>query len=85
MIDDLVRNARAAVLYLYSDGGGSCPGPHDEPSAPTGVDYRLLPVDDQVQNHLLEPMRVGDHERKRGIQLADQFNALSSELVTAER
>ena len=58
---DLLRHARAVVADFERDGValGVVPGPDHERAAAVRRDHRLFGVDDEVEQHLLDLMRVG--------------------------
>ena len=69
----LVGNARAVVVDLEHHRFllGVVPGANDEHAAAVGREHRLLGVDDQVEQHLLDLVAVGEHLRQAGGQRVD--------------
>ena len=69
----LVGNARAVVVDLEDDRLliGVVPGADDEHAAAVGRQHRLLGVDDQIEQHLLDLVAVGEHLRQAGGERVD--------------
>ena len=69
-IEDLaqyvLRHARPIVVDLEHDQltVGFVPRPHDQRASSVRGQHRLLGVDDQIQQHLLNLMRVCENRRK---------------------
>ena len=61
------------------------PGADDERAAAVGGEHRLLGVDDQVQQHLLNLVRIGKHLRQPGGERLDDRDVADALLVGAQR
>src|SRR5687767_9882957 len=61
----ILRNARAVVIDLQQRRSAISivDGPHDYGAAAVGREARLLGIDDQIQQHLLDLMPVYEHLR----------------------
>ena len=62
----VLRHARPVVVHFEDDGVAVevVPAAQDERAAAVGREHRLLGVDDQVEQHLLELVRIGEGERQ---------------------
>ena len=63
----------------------SCQRAHDEHAAAVGREHRLLGVDDQVEQHLLHLVPVGEDLRQPGRQRVDDRDVRDALLVGAQR
>ena len=61
------------------------PGAEDERAAAVGAEHRLLGVDDQVEQHLLDLVRIGEHLRQPGGERFDDRDVADALLVGAQR
>ena len=61
------------------------PGAHDQRAAAVGAEHRLLGVDDQVQQHLLQLMRVREDLRQARGERVDDDDVGDALLVGAQR
>jgi hypothetical protein len=83
----ILGHARAVVVDLEDHGFliGFVPGSEDQRAAAVRAEHRLLGVDDQVEQHLLQLMRVGEHLRQAGGQRVDDADVVQALLVGAQR
>ena len=61
------------------------PRAHDEDAAAVGRQHRLLGVDDQVQQHLLDLVAVGEDLRQAGGERVDHRDVGDALFVGAQR
>ena len=64
---------------------GVVPGADDERAAAVRREHRLLGVDDEVQQHLLELVRIGEDLRQAGGERVDDVDVRDALLVRAQR
>jgi hypothetical protein len=84
---DLLRNSRAVIVDFENDRlvFGVVPRTGDEDAAAVRGEHRLLGVDDEVQQDLLELVRIGEDERQsRGERFVDG-DVVQSLLVRTQR
>ena len=62
----VLRHPRPVVVDLEDDRVALeiVPGAEDQRAAAVGAEHRLLGVDDQVEQHLLDLVRIGEHLRQ---------------------
>ena len=83
----LFRNPGPIVVDLEDDRVAVrvVPGAHDQHAAAVRGEHRLLGVDDQIEQHLLELMRIGEHLRQAGGERVDDGDVAEALLVRAQR
>ena len=81
------RHARPIVGDLEHDRVAIevVPGADDERAAAVRADHGLLGVDDQVEQHLLNLMRIGERLRQAGGERLDGRDVVDALLVRAQR
>ena len=83
----LLRHPGAVVVHLEHDrvAVGIVPGPKDQRAAAVCVEHRLFGIDDEVQEDLLDLMRVGEDRRQPGAERFEDRDVGGPLLVGAER
>ena len=73
---DFFRNARPVIGQFEEDDVALhlVPRARDERAAAVRRDHRLFRVDDQVEDHLLQLMRIGEHLRNAGGERVDDHH-----------
>ena len=83
----ILGDARAIVVDLENDRFlvGIVPGADDEHAPSVRREHRLLRVDDEVEQHLLDLVAVGEHLRQAGGERIDDGDVRDALLVRAQR
>ena len=83
----VVGHARTVVVHFEHDrvAVGVVPRAHDQRAAAVRADHGLFGIDDEIQQHLLNLVRVREHLRQAGRQRLEDVDVAQPLLVRAQR
>ena len=83
----ILRHTRPVVVHLEDDGVvvDVVPGAQDERAAAVGADHGLFRVDDEIQQHLLDLMRIGEDARQARRQRLEDRDVAEALFVRPQR